>query len=65
MRIPDIELVSLLTAPRTDVAILRMVVADVELLALAGLHVILVDERMFVWGSGVSHALLSPASAKI
>ena len=64
MRIPDIEVVALLTVARADIAILRMVVADVELLSLACLHILLVHERILVWCLGISHGRLCPQSPK-
>ena len=65
MGIADIELVTLLTMPRPDIAIVRMIVADVELLALARLDVILVHERFVTGCLGISHAAPVPASPKI
>ena len=63
MRVADIELVALLPRARPDVAVLGMVVADVELLALPGLDVVLVHDRLFGGCLGVRHALLSPGGA--
>ena len=53
MRVADIELVGLLPRARPDVAVLGMVVADVELLALPGLDGVLVHDRLF---GGVSES---------
>ncbi len=39
MRISDVELVPLLTVPRADIAIFGMIVVDVQLVLLAGLHI--------------------------